>query len=238
MQDKLKRVGVLALLAAATLALIEVGQLAHAMRAVVLELPVAIPAVITTESRQWQELVVVEAEATRKMALAESGRYRQVFAKELAAARDMAAAESGAWRNATQAEVALARSALVEEARAAVSLADQRAAVVTGSVERTLAAYSAVPAAIGDELAPYWRCKGNGACWPAQFTALLGAARVTAGRTSTTMRSIDQSIPPILSHIDQTAGNIARITRPPTLIERVLRLGATAAGGAVLGAMK
>ena len=87
-------------------------------------------------------------------------------------------------------------------------------------------------------LDPWTDCRGNGACWQAQFTALLGASRVTAGETSRTMREVRIATPKIAANVEVTTGNVARLTRPESLGMRVIKMVAPLAGGALFGAIK
>jgi hypothetical protein len=87
-------------------------------------------------------------------------------------------------------------------------------------------------------LDPWTDCHGNGACWQAQFAALLGASRVTAGETSRTMREVRIATPKIAANVEVTTGNVARLTRPESLGMRVIKMVAPLAGGALFGAIK
>lgn len=87
-------------------------------------------------------------------------------------------------------------------------------------------------------LDPWTDCRGNGACWQAQFTALLGASRVTAGETSRTMREVRIATPKIAANVEATTGNVARLTKPESLGMRVIKMVAPLAGGALFGAIK
>lgn len=109
---------------------------------------------------------------------------------------------------------------------------------VTGEAVGMLAEYRKMPADIGSRLSPWTDCAGNGACWQAQFTALLGASRVTAGETSRTMRGIREATPAIVANIDQTSANVARMTKPDSLSIRLFKLAAPVAGGAIFGVLK
>jgi hypothetical protein len=81
-------------------------------------------------------------------------------------------------------------------------------------------------------------CRGNGACIPAQLTALLGASRATAGEASRTMRTIRESTPAIVGNADKITSNVERLTRPDRLAVRILKLAAPIFGGALFGAIK
>jgi hypothetical protein len=176
----------------------------------------ALRADINTESRAWRGLVANQAESARRALLIESAQWRRESLSEFAVARsDLTAVldrRSGELVRTTQAP-AVAATALLEE-------------------------YRRLPAAVGSRLDPWTDCAGNGACWQAQWTALLGASRVTAGETSRTMRTIREATPAIVANVDQTTANVARITKPDSLAIRLLKLTAPVAGGVLFGAMK
>ncbi len=168
------------------------------------------------ESRAWRNLVAAQAESSRRALLIESAQWRRESLSEFAMARsDLTAVfdrRSGEFVRTTQAP-AVAATALLEE-------------------------YRRLPAAVGSRLDPWTDCAGNGACWQAQWTALLGASRVTAGETSRTMRAVREATPAIVANVDQTTANVARITKPDSLAIRILKLTAPVAGGVLFGAMK
>lgn len=109
---------------------------------------------------------------------------------------------------------------------------------VASAAVDTLDVYRKLPSAVGERMDTWTDCRGNGACWQAQFTALLGASRVTAGETSRTMRGIREATPAIVANIDQTTANVARITKPDSLSVRLFKLAAPVAGGAIFGVLK
>lgn len=85
----------------------------------------------------------------------------------------------------------------------------------------------------------FWNnCHGNDACWQAQFTALLGATRVTAGETFRTKREVCMATPKIAANVKATTGNVVRLTRPKFLGMRVIKMVAPLAGGALFGEIK
>ena len=61
---------------------------------------------------------------------------------------------------------------------------------------------------------------------------------MTAGRTSTAMREIEQGMPRIVANIDRTTDNVARMTKPDSLGVRAFKLVAPVAGGILFGAIK
>ncbi len=179
-----------------------------------------------------------EAELTRGELADESALWRRLVASESGRARAAAVAESAAWRVATEAQLTGARVDL----RDAI---DRQGAALVATVRPTTEAataaldeYRMVPRIIGARLDPWTDCKGNGACWQAQTTALLGASRVTAGEASRAARSINAAVPSIVASVDTTTANVARLTRPDSLKMRILKILAPIAGGAVFGAIK
>lgn len=189
---------------------------------------------IKREGAALRKLAADELAQTRKELRAESLEYRRLLALELDKTRTAAKNESSAWRNVTSQEIATTRKMLVDEIHGAVNMADARLGAVAGATERTLDAYRVIPAVVGARLDPWTDCRGNGACWQAQSTAFLGAARVTAGRVSVAAKAWEDVMPSLSRSADRTAVNIERWTRPAPLLERVLRLGAPFAGGAVM----
>jgi hypothetical protein len=91
---------------------------------------------------------------------------------------------------------------------------------------------------LAQNLSPWTDCRGNGACWQAQTTALLGAARVTAGETSRTMREVRIATPKIAGNVESATANVAKLTQPESLGMRVIKMIAPLAGGALFGAIK
>ena len=153
-------------------------------------------------------------------------------------------------------EVQLSRLLADRLGSRAVDLADQRSADAVEEFRRTGQALMSVTAPAGaaltklldgaeetrvhwsNNLDPWTNCHGNGACWQAQFTALLGATRVTAGETSRTMREVRMATPKIAANVEVTTGNVARLTKPESLGMRVIKMIAPLAGGALFGAIK
>lgn len=169
---------------------------------------------------------------------AESAAWRRMIESQAAAARGAAVIESEQWRSQSLAEIGEAR-------KEALLLLDRRAEEILAKADAPAAAaialleeYRRVPAIIGSRLDPWTECRGNGACWQAQWTALLGASRSTAGETSRTMRTLREATPAIVANLDQTTANVARITRPDSLAIKILKIAAPIGGGALFGAMK
>ena len=164
--------------------------------------------------------------------------------------------ESRAWRNTTDQRALSAQSALVAESVAYRDLLRSEVAVTRaeamvelrglgGDVSKTLSrasntldAYAIVPSQVALNLAPWTDCRGNGACVQAQFTALLGASRSTAGETSRTMRAVREATPRLLENVDKTTENVARLTKPDSLIMKTIKLAAPLVGGALFGLIK
>ena len=187
------------------------------------ELPVLVGDVVRHEAGEVRALAAVESRAWR-------GAVDRAARRSEAALR----AESGAWR-------AAARAAADD----AVARLDARAAAAVGAVEGpSLAAaalieeYRRLPAIVGERLDPWTDCRGNGACWQAQATALLGATRATAGETSRAMRTIREATPAIVGNVDRVTENVVKMTKPDSLKWRIIKAVAPVAGGIVFGSIK
>jgi hypothetical protein len=119
------------------------------------------------------------------------------------------------------------RSASIEDA-AVAEIRQTRAEIVQRidpPIQALTAAvneYGRVPREVGERLEPWTNCHGNGACWQAQATAMLGAGRVTLGETSRTMKVVREATPQILNDIEITTGNVAVFTRPTKWYWRLL----------------
>lgn len=218
---------VVLLLALAGWLVIECIHFVREARATVADLPTKVDVAVTRE-----------AAALRADLNSESAAWRALAADQAARSRHAVLAESAQWRRESLSELARARSDLI------ITL-DRRSAELLRTAERPAAAttalleeYRRLPAVVGTRLDPWTDCTGNGACWQAQWTALLGASRVTAGETSRTMREIREATPAIVANIDQTTANVARITKPDSLAIRLFKLAAPVAGGALFGAIK
>ena len=221
--DALAALLVTALLCAIVYLIICLAQLANAARGAVEALPGRVDAAIARE-----------AEATRAVLHAEAGAWRRMVDQQATAARRAAQDESAAYRGTLDARAGEIIGQAAAELRDTRLLLEGPAA----ELESTLAEYRRVPALVGQRLDPWTDCRGNGACWQAQATAFLGAARVTAGRTSTAMREIEQGMPRIVANIDRTTDNVARMTKPDSLGVRAFKLVAPVAGGILFGAIK
>ena len=182
--------------------------------------------------------VTREAAALRADLNSESAAWRALAADQAERSRHVVLAESAQWRRESLLELALARGDLI-------ATLDRRSVELIRTAEAPVAAttalldeYRRLPAVVGNRLDPWTDCTGNVACWQAQWTALLGASRVTAGETSRTMREIREATPAIVANVDQTTANVARITKPDSLAIRLFKLAAPIAGGVIFGAMK
>ena len=182
--------------------------------------------------------VTRETAALRADLNTESAAWRALAASEAARSRYAILAESDQWRRESLSELARARSDLIttldQRSTELIRTAEAPAAATTALLDE----YRRLPAVVGNRLDPWTDCTGNGACWQAQWTALLGASRVTAGETSRTMREIREATPAIVANVDQTTANVARITKPDSLAIRLFKLAAPVAGGVIFGAMK
>jgi len=178
--------------------------------------------------------VEIEARATRELIAREAAATRGTVAKQAAAATAMAARESEAWRQEFGQRIEFATA----EALGRVDRMAADIATVTTSANATIDEYRRIPAVVGQRLDPWTDCAGNGACWQAQATALLGASRVTAGETSRAMKAIREATPAIVANVDQTTANVARITKPDSLAIRLMKLAAPLAGGAIFGVLR
>ena len=182
--------------------------------------------------------VAREAEYTRAELAEQSNAWRRALLDESRRARLAAVAESAAWRTMTGVEIAATRSdvlaAVDRHGAAIIATVGPTATAATAALDE----YRRVPAMVGERLSPWMDCKGNGACIPAQLTALLGASRATAGEASRTMRTIRESTPAIASNIDRTTANVERITRPDSLAIKVIKTVSPIVGGALFGAIK
>jgi hypothetical protein len=181
-----------------------------------------------------QQAVVGEVRESRGAVLAQVDRLGQQAIREVAATRAMAERVS---YNALD----------IGDSRAGELLAEMRAArreLVAVAAPPTVALAKALDGIdrnrqqLFDRIDPWIDCTGNGACWQAQGTALLGAARVTAGRTSQTMEAVRVATPQIAANVEQTTANVARLTKPESLGMRVIKTIGPLIGGALFGSIK
>ena len=205
---------------------------------------VAIDLVTTTartiEQFPKQVLAAIEAEGklVRATAAVESRSWRLMVDRQATAARKDVRGESKEWRQVSAEELRALRGEVIQMSNARLSDLIAKMDAPSDAAVRLLDEYTRVPAIVGARMDPWTDCKGNGACWQAQTTAFLGAARVTAGETSRTMRTIRETAPAIAANIDQTTANVARLTKPDSLGMKALKLIAPISGGALFGAIK
>lgn len=178
--------------------------------------------------------VEVEMRATRELIAREAAATRRTVATAAIAATATAARESEAWRQEFGQRVEFA----TVEALGRVDRMVANIATVTASANAAIDEYRRIPVVVGQRLDPWTDCVGNGACWQAQTTALLGASRVTAGETSRAMKAVREATPAIVANVDTTTANVARITKPDSIAIRLMKLTAPLAGGAIFGVLR
>lgn len=178
--------------------------------------------------------IKAEAAEIRKLVANESAAARRLIDRNARAATSQLAGESQAWREQTAQTI----QNNVTAAFIRLDRIEAQAASVAATANAAIEEYRRIPAAVGQRLDPWTDCAGNGACWQAQATALLGAARVTAGETSRTMRAIREATPQIVANVDATTSNVARLTKPDSMRWRILKIAAPIATGAIFGAIK
>ena len=164
----------------------------------------------------------------------ESVAARRLIDAHAKSATSQFAGESQAWRQQTAQTI---EKSMVD-AFARLDRIEAQAASVATTANAAIDEYRRIPVAIGQRLDVWTDCAGNGACWQAQATALLGASRVTAGETSRTMRAIREATPQIVANVDTTTANVARLTKPDSMRWRILKIAAPIATGAIFGAIK
>ena len=125
----------------------------------------------------------------------------------------------------------------------------------TAKATRTLfTTYEKIPEVVGAKFEPWTDCRSvslggsGGACWQAQFTAALGAARYTAGEAARTSRAISglapdlsQSFRRIAENAERSSASTAKLTenlsktfRP---LPRWIQIPLTVANGAAVTAL-
>jgi hypothetical protein len=202
---------------------IEAGLVLRQARAQMLVLPALVDYRIKTEADEIRKLVTSESVAARRL-----------IDRNAQSATAQLVGESRAWREQTAQTVENS----VAGAFARLDRIEAQAGSVAATANAAIDEYRLIPAVIGQRLDPWTDCVGNGACWQAQATALLGASRVTAGETSRTMKAIREATPQIVANVDATTANVARLTKPDSLRWRILKIAAPIATGAIFGAIK
>ena len=202
---------------------IEAGLVLRQARVQMIVLPALVDHRIKTESAEIRKLMANESVAARRLIDAHAKSATSQFA-----------GESQAWRQQTAQTI---EKSMVD-AFARLDRIEAQAASVATTANAAIDEYRRIPVAIGQRLDVWTDCAGNGACWQAQATALLGASRVTAGETSRTMRAIREATPQIVANVDTTTANVARLTKPDSMRWRILKIAAPIATGAIFGAIK
>lgn len=194
---------------------------------VLVSVPVQLDAAVSREAREAREVAVLE-----------STNWRAMLERQAVAARKDAKGESKQWRQATTEELRAMRKEVIHLTDAQLSDLIAKLDEPSAAAVALMDEYRRVPAIVGARLDPWTDCKGNGACWQAQGTAFLGAARVTAGETSRTMRTVRETAPAIAANVDKTTANVERLTRPDSLGMKVIKTIGPLVGGALFGAIK
>lgn len=166
-------------------------------------------------------IMQTEASATREMLRGEIAAMRADVRLEVAAMRrDVASRGESLERMLEYHALWLEDAALTEISHTRRALLAEVRPVLHGATS-LLSTYEAIPATVGARLDPWTTCTGNGACWQAQATGALGAARATLG-------SIARSAPAIAASVERSAeaseratdatakamGNLEQLSRP------------------------
>jgi hypothetical protein len=215
------------LLAALTVLAVCAIEMVRSAEHAVVSLPVQVDAAISREGREAREVMTTTEAA-----------WRAMIERQIAAGRKDAKGESGHWREASIEELRQMRKEVIQLSNTQLSELIATLDSPADALTKTLEEYAKVPAVIGSRLDPWTDCKGNGACWQAQTTALLGASRVTSGEVSKTMRTVRMATPSVLANIDKTTANVERMTRPDSLSVKIIKLASPLVGGALFGAIK
>lgn len=132
--------------------------------------------------------------------------------REVAAARRDAHRELAATLDTLDHRVVWAQKDISGQINGAIGRADVH---VGHAIERWVMladAYAELPVTVGERLDPWTECKGNGACWQAQFTGALGSGRATMAEASRTMRAIREATPEIVENANKATANVAAKT--------------------------
>lgn len=233
------------LLAAVILLVIAAIDLTVATRRTVEQLPRAVDAAIAREASATRASVEQLAADVRSSAVDEIritrqellGRVDQLGGQavaEVRLSRELAGRVSGRALELADFRLAQGLEELAQSRRELVHLATPP----LQSVTKVMDGMEDSRVKLAENLSPWTDCHGNGACWQAQTTALLGAARVTAGETSRTMREVRIATPKIAGNVESATANVAKLTQPESLGMRLVKMIAPLAGGALFGAIK
>lgn len=200
-------------LAAAAWALFQASQVLEATRGVVL----LAPALIEGEFARTRAEAVAEVRALRTDLKGEVGAARRDVFRRVDVLERLVNDHAGRIEGVAVAEIQATRAEVLDTVRP-----------VAGEAQDLMAAYREVPAAVGARLDPWTQCAGNGACWQAQFTAVLGASRATLGQVARSAPSIAASMERSAVSTEQATAataaamnNLAELSRP---IPRWLRV--------------
>lgn len=162
------------------------------------------------------DIAQAEAAATREMLRGEIASLREDARQQIAGLRvDLGHRADRVEALVDRHALRIEDSALVEISRTRGELLSEVRPVLRGSAS-LLATYEAIPAAVGSRLDPWTDCRGNGACWQAQTTATLGAARYTLG-------AVARSAPQIATSIEKSAEASERATEATAAAMRNLQ---------------
>lgn len=200
-------------LGAAAWAFYQAAQVLEATRGVVLLAPV----VLEGEMIRARADLVAEIRAARADLKGEVGAARRDVFRRVDSLARLVDEHAGRIEGAAVAEIRATRTEVLDTVRP-----------VAGEAQDLMAAYRRFPAVVGARLDPWTDCRGNGACWQAQFTAVLGASRATLGQVARSAPSIATSFERSAASTERATaataaamGNLAEISRP---LPRWLRL--------------
>lgn len=190
--------------------------------------------------------------ATPIIIASEVAQTRQCVDQRMASIQASAVSEIRATRAAAIAEIAATRADITSRLASVEHRTDMHLFRITAAMDMHMAtangslahmAASVDPAAalvsdVHESIRPHLQCRGNGACWPAQVTAAIGAGRQTLGETSRTMRAVREAAPKVTANVQQTTANVERITRPDSWLVRGIKLAGPVLGGALAGAIR
>ena len=179
-------------------------------RAQIIELPVFLKGEITsTRQALIAEVQQVRVSSFDQIAIAQDRLLREVTAVRQ---DSLSLIDTHAWR--------IEDKAVGEIQGLRADLRSTAKPLVESSVA-LMGEYQSIPGEIRQDLRPWLDCRGNGACWPAQITATLGATRATLGQVA-------RSAPRVAISIERSAlasehatqataqamSNVAALTKP------------------------